>query len=137
MVLQKNLSIHIRLEYEDALNSKKNLLLIEKGFIDIENRIKSFSLLRKKDFSFKSEMKRNISQVKESIFRLESELPTEEMKFKTEEPEYEEFLNTGLKKVERLNESKIKNRERAVREDRKQDIELQLKEIQEKLNSLK
>ena len=108
--------IHIKLEYEDAIQSKKNILSLEMGLLKIIQTIKEYHELRSKEFELKIKLYRHIKTLLTEIRRLQKNLPKLEIPKILKKPETKEII------------PKEKHYE--------ESIESQLREIQEKLNSL-
>ncbi len=112
----KNL-IHVKLEYEEALQSKKDVLSSEITLLKITKTIKEYRSLRLEELKLKSKLHRKIKGTITNMKKLQTTLP------KLEIPEM-------LKKDEEIKKAgKIKK----IQYD---GLEYQLQEIQEKLKSL-
>lgn len=105
-------SKHLKLEYEEALSAKKQLLSMELNLLQTEKRVRNYKLLRKKELALKNFLKSSLRELRMKISSEESTLPAEEEPFKI-----------------RIIKKSIENR-------KQQDIQHQLEEIQEKLESL-
>jgi hypothetical protein len=103
---------HIKLEYEEALSAKKQLLSIELNLLQTEKRVRNYKLLRKKELAMKNFLRRCLRELRMKISSEESTLPEEE------EP------------------IKIKTIKRGIEKRKQEDIQNQLAEIQEKLERL-
>ena len=108
--------IHVRLEYEDAIQSKKDILSSEMDLLKIIQTIKKYHELRSKEFKLKIKLYRQIKTLLTEIRRLQKNLP--ELK---------------IPKILKKHETKEIISKKEIAND---DIESQLREIQEKLNSL-
>lgn len=111
--------LHIRIEYMEAVESKKDLLSTEANLLQIRQAIKKYQELRLQELRLKLKIQRRIKEVGSDIDHLEKTLPQVRI------PRYlveETFDNQPLKTI---SES-----------PRSQDLESQLREIQEKLRSL-
>jgi hypothetical protein len=115
-------SIHLKLEYEDALSSKKDLLLIEQSLLNSINHLKNFNSLRKKEFAFKTVLKKDMSILENKFQETENILPINELHIIINKPK--ETIKKIAKQEEHI-EPRIHS-----------DIERQLQEIQSKLASL-
>ena len=103
---------HIKLDYEEALSAKKQLLSIELGLLQTEKRVRNYKLLRKKELAMKNFLKRCLRELRMKIGSEESTLPAEE------EP------------------IKIRTIKKGIEKRKQEDIQHQLAEIQEKLERL-
>ncbi|VVB79960.1 Uncharacterised protein [uncultured archaeon] len=111
--------LHIRIEYMEAVESKRDLLSTEANLIQIRQAIKKYQDLRIQELRLKLKIQKAVKEVESEIAHLEKILPQIRI------PRYlveETFDNKPLKI---LSES-----------PRSQDLESQLKEIQEKLRGL-
>ena len=113
--------IHVKLEYSQALEAKRDILSLELNMINIAKRIRNYQKIREKEMREKNKLKTALAEVKNNIKKIESIWPREHF------PELEKF------------EEKM---EQGFAEDKKQarhnaDLEIQLKEIQERLRALK
>jgi|TARA_Y100000034_G_scaffold102405_1_gene127254 hypothetical protein len=113
--------IHLKFEYNEALQSKRNILYSEKNLIMITKKINNYLSLREDELKSKIKLHRKIKEMLTTIRKLQKIVP------KIEVPKI-------LKKESPEPKEKIK-----IKPKRKKDsdhIESQLQEIQEKLNTL-
>lgn len=113
--------IHIKLENEEALESRRQILTSEREFLQMMQKIKNYHLLRSKELDTKIRLRNKIRSLINDIRKLQRTLP------KLEIPKI-------LQKEEDVEIEKIK-----VKTKKKKygdDIEFQLQEIQDKLNTL-
>ena len=68
---------HIRLDCDEALNAKKQLLSAELNILHIIKRLKNYSSLRKKEFATKNRMKNISTALKSKINLIISTFPKE------------------------------------------------------------
>ena len=68
-------SRHIRIDYDDAIASKKQLLNSEINALEIAKRIKNYQLLRKKEIVLKNELKNHMTFLGVKISGLLDTLP--------------------------------------------------------------
>jgi len=120
-------SIHIKLDNDEAVNLKKNMLLLERDLLESVKFIRNYEALRKKEFLLKSKVKRDLVMVHALINSAELDLPKEEHEFEHEAKEY-------THEAEGKELSKIKKSR--IIEHKKSDIERQIDEIREKLSRL-
>jgi hypothetical protein len=111
--------IHIKIDYEDAIQSKKNLLSSERDLIRVLKIMKKYSLLRKEEFNTRLRMQNKIKELKTSLGRLNDVSP----KIK---------IPSILRKNEIQKEKPLKQK----KENKNEDLEIQLREIQERLRKL-
>ena len=109
--------IHVRLEYEDAIQSKKDVLSSEMDLLKIIQTMKRYHEIRSEEFRLKIKLYRQIKTLLAEIRRLQKELPKLEIPQILKEHETKE----------------ISSKEKHISND---NIESQLIKIQEKLNSL-
>lgn len=111
--------IHVKLEYGEALQSKKDVLSSEMNLLRIAGIIKKYRILRLEELKIKSKLYRKIKEVITNMGKIQITLPTLKI------PEI-------LKKTEEIEEPEIQIKE--IPYDA--SLESQLQEIQDKLNSL-
>ena len=114
----KNL-IHIKFEYWEAVQSKKDLLSSEMSLLKIGRKINKYHSFRNKELKLKIKLHKKVKEIKTSLNKLHTILP------KIKIPEILQDEETGELKTEEP-KKEIYNR----------DIENQLKNIQNKLRSL-
>ena len=108
--------IHVRLEYEDAIESKKDILSSEIDLLKIIQTIKKYRELRSEEFKLKIRLYRQIKTLLTEIRRLQKNLPKLEIPRILKGHEIKEIISK--------------------KEHYDGNIESQLREIQDKLNSL-
>lgn len=118
--------IHVRFEYEEALEAKKDILSSEMGILKISRIMKKYHLLRIDEFRNKTKLLKKITELKSSITGLQQALPKikiprileKEISEKEKEPE----------RIKKIREEKYGEEEG--------DLESQLRKIQEKLREI-
>ena len=108
--------IHIMLNSDELINSKKEILSTEADLIKILQTLKRYQLLRTKELILKAKLLKKLKETKTEIKKLEEILP------KIEIPEI-------LKGIENEKENFNINQ-------KKDNLEFQLEEIQKKLREL-
>lgn len=112
--------IHVKLEYGEALQSKRDILSSEMNLLRITKMIKKYRLLRLEELKIKLKLYRKIKEIITNIKKMQITLP------KLEIPKI-------LKKDKEIEEpDKLPIKEREYDES----LESQLQEIQDKLNLL-
>jgi hypothetical protein len=120
-------SIHIKLEYPQAISIKRDMLLIEKNFLEALKYIKNYNNLRKKEFIIKNKLKKDLEILGKHLLAIENDLPREEaVDIMKKIPKTGSFKNLTRK---------IKEKPRTL-ETKKSSIEMQIDEIREKLARL-
>jgi len=114
--MTKQSLIHVKADYGELINSKKEFLSAEMTLIKILQIIKKYNALRKKEFMLKLKILKKLKETKTGIKKLEQELP---------KPEIPKILE-NKKEVSRANKLPKKT----------DKLERQLEEIQEKLKEL-
>lgn len=106
---------HIRIDYEDALNVKKNLLTSEINLLQTLKKVKNYKTLRKKEMTEKNKLKTKLASIRTKLNLIESSFPQEETKVK-----------------------RVKKRERISRknEEISSNLHSELQDIKEKLAKL-
>ncbi|GAI51275.1 unnamed protein product [marine sediment metagenome] len=105
---------HIKFDYEDALNAKKQILSTELNLLRTEKKVKTYKLFRKKEIAVKNKLKTALKNLKTKINQIEKTFPEDKQKPITS-----------------------KKREQDIKKKKKQDIKQELEEIQSKLERLK
>ena len=106
--------IHVRLNYNEMVLSKKEILSTEANLIRILQILKKYNLLRKKELVLKSRFLRRLKETKSKIKKLEQTLPNLEIP---------EIKNEPNKIISKTN-------------SKKDNLKLELEEIQRKLKKL-
>ena len=112
--------IHVKLEYGEALESKRDVLSSEMNLLRIAKTIKNYRILRTEELKTKSKLSRKLKEIITNIKKIQTTLP------KLKIPE---ILNKD-REIEEPDKSKIKERQFD------DSLESQLQEIQEKLKSI-
>ena len=116
--MKKQSLIHIKLDPDELIQSKKNTLSAEANLIRILQIIKKYHNLRIKELKLKAKLLRKLKETRLGITKLEQTLPSPEipeiLKEKTKEPEQEKSKTTT----------------------KKDNLESQLEEIQRKLREM-
>jgi len=120
--------IHIKFEFEEALQSKIDVLQSERSLINIAKAIKNYKVLRAEELTKKARFHKNIKELSLQIKKIQKSLPKIKMPeiLKKEEAEN---LEVPLEKHEKI---KTKVMEKVYDDS----LENQLAEIQEKLMQL-
>lgn len=111
--------IHVKLEYEEALESRKDILSSEMNLLRIANIIKKYRFLRGEELKIKQKLSQKTRGILVNIKKTQTILP------KLKIPDI-------LKKDREIRESD----KSIAKEKFDEDLESQLKEIQEKLKSI-
>ncbi len=114
--------IHIKLDYREALISKKSILSLEMETLKLIKILENYRNLRIHEFTLKENLKKKIKETTATIRKLERTLP------KLKIPEYLKE-DSSSEKIEKTQYSTLKHKE-------SNDIESQLLEIQKRLDSL-
>ncbi|MCX6749333.1 MAG: hypothetical protein NTW17_01135 [Candidatus Pacearchaeota archaeon] len=112
-------SIHIRLDYLEALTARRNLLSSELFSLNVAKRIAAYRVLRLEEFRLKSKLYGKIKTTRSHIKALQEMLPN---------PKIPKIL-----RKEQLGEKSLKEETKAKHEE---GIEFQLREIQRRLEEL-
>ena len=120
--------IHVRFDYDEAVQSKKDILSSEANLLRVINRIKQYQSIRAVELKLKIRLHRKIKEFLALINKIRQTIP------KIKIPDIlkkEEFGQIGESKEENRT-YKNSSKENAY----SRDIESQLREIQDKLRSL-
>jgi hypothetical protein len=113
--------IHVKIDYDDAVQSKRDLLSSERDFLRVLKIVKRYHLLRKEELTNKLKLQNKMKDLKTNLAKLNEILP------KVKIP------NILKKDKEDLQEG---NHKKSKENDRDNDLESQLREIQERLRKL-
>lgn len=114
--------LHVKFEFQEALQSKKDLLSSQINLLRTSKAIKNYKSLRSQELNQKAKLLKKIKSTKTNIGKLKRILP------KVKIPD---ILKDGHERKE-LEDFKTKNQEVKDRSN----IESQLRDIQEKLTAL-
>ncbi len=114
--------IHLRFEYPSALEAKKDILYSEKRLIGLVNIMKNYQELKNLEMRLKLKMHRKMKEILNLIKKLHQEVPH------IKQPQYEEKEEVPRKVKERVIRPEVKKEDSS--------IEAQIREIQNKLNSI-
>jgi len=114
--------IHVKINYNEAVQSKKEILSLQMNLLKILRAVKNFGYLRTEELNEKTNLSKKVKLIKSDIKKIQTILP------KSEVPE-------KYKKQPEVKHKEIKERliEKREHED---DLDLQLREIQEKLQAI-
>ncbi len=124
---QENL-IHIKLNHSEAVNGKVDVLSTQMNLIKMLKILKIFHKLRSEELKTKSKVQKKLKEVEGNIHKLENLLPKIHIP-KILQHGSEEVREEVSEKVKSLVKSKEK-------EPYDRNLEIQLKEIQDKLRKL-
>ena len=114
--------IHVKLEYDEAVNTKRYILTSEKDLLRMMQTIRSYNSIRMEELKYKLRLQKKLYELNLNIKKLRSTLPRIEIP---------KILKDNFEKEEVYEKLKF------VKEKQKnQSIEEQLQEIQDKLSSL-
>jgi len=113
--------VHIKFDYEETLNNKKQLLLSQKNMLRLIRILRQYKELRIKELKLKQKLNEKLTTTSKNIKQIEKIFP----KLKQEKPKKID----EVKKLDKI----IKNEE----EIHEKTIEEELKQIQKKLSAIK
>lgn len=122
--MAKDNLIHIKLEYEEALNSKKDILSSEVELLRIASEIKGYRHYRLKELELKIILLKKIKELKANINSLHKTLPT--LKLPDLLKKDEEIYTGQHHSISKMHPKETKDL----------GIESQLREIERKLDEL-
>ena len=116
--------IHVKFEYEEALEARKEILSAQMRLVRLLKVIKKYKFLRLNELELKRRLKVKLSEEVKNIKTLQNELPP--------------LKATEMPKMEKDEESELEKQVESVKIKRYEtDLESQIQEIQDRLNSLK
>ena len=71
---------HVRLDYVNALNAKKDLLGAEINLLQIVRKMKAYRMIRKKEMGVKNKLRIEMGKLIRSMNNIEKHMPTENIK---------------------------------------------------------
>lgn len=120
---------HIKVDYEEAIQAKKEILSSERDFINILKIMRRYHLLRQKELDNKLKINNKIRDLKVNLRRIDEFLP------KIKIPEI--LKKKGITEKEEIKEEKQVKKEIKIPQTKNEDeLEKQLREIQERLSRL-
>ncbi len=139
--MAKDNLIHVKLEYEEARQSKRDILLTEVSLLKIAKIIKNYKELRVREIELKEEFKERLEELRANIRATRAYLPVLKMPKLLEdiEKKHEEAMEK-LEEVAEIKKPKEKKlpiiKPKKIEKPKEDPLEAQLREIQEKLGQL-
>lgn len=143
---KKDTIIHIKLDSNEAIESRRDVLNTEVDIIKIAQNIKNYRAQRLKELQFKIILLKKLKEAQSDLRKIKTLLPKLEIPKilkKHEEEMHKEIEIKELRPIDEVKEEKIPKKEKKSKKEIKEKIkpvenslESQLKQIQEKLNSL-
>lgn len=126
-------NLHLRLEYQDAVSSKRDLLLIQENLLNAVKHLKEYAIIRQKLLTEKAKLKKNLVSLVKSVELLEKEMPESDLSLVNKKGQIKRtVLKPLLPKVPAV--SPVAMLPKKKKED---ELERELREIKEKLELLK
>lgn len=125
--------IHLKIENSDARESKKELLLVELGFLNSIKKLRDFRKIRKLEFSAKNSIKRGFKEINSELNKINEIMPSVEKSGIVRKLLREKKEPTGEEPLKEVPKAK---KGKAGKKEKKDYIETQLQDIKEKLASL-
>jgi len=116
--------VYLRLRYPEAIESKKDLLFMESSLLTVLKIIKRYNLWRTEELRIKSELYKALKELNATVKKTKSVFPFLEIP--------ESVRRRELIKIEQIEEKETK----PVKEIFDENLESQLRNIQERLRSL-
>lgn len=116
--------LHVKLEYNEGIQSERDVLLSEKGILGILKTVKRYQLLRGEDLNNKLRIQKKMKDIELNITKLHQTFPV--LKIPDILKDEEEYRK----------ERDEKRHGKKKKDDEDIDLENQLKEIQERLRKL-
>jgi len=115
-------SIHIKLDYDEAINIKKGALIIEKELLQAIGYVNAYNNLRRQEFALKAKIKRDFLALESTIEAIKAMLPIDE-------------LGLVKKEIKQVVKQAIKKSPQII-EKNHSTLDQELQEIKEKLARL-
>ncbi|HUW43929.1 MAG TPA: hypothetical protein VMV95_03150 [Bacillota bacterium] len=111
--------VHIGLKYQEAFQTKRDILSLQVAILKIAKTIRGYGFYRSQELELKSELYKELKELKMSLGRLQKALP---------KPKIPDILKEDFGEKTEPKSKKIKPLER--------NLEEELQEIQNRLNDL-
>jgi len=122
-------SLHVKIEREDAIEIKKNILTSEVDLLETIKYTRNYNLLRKQELILKEKMQKELSVLHTVVKAIESNLPKEGLHYQDAEEKAE--------KAAQIQEIvKGKKKQSKVIEKHKTELENEIDSIRERLAQL-
>jgi hypothetical protein len=132
-------NIHIRFEYKEALEGKKEFISSQVNTLELLKNFKDYRTHRRRELILKTKLKNELNHLNEGVKKLGEDLPKEE----EEEAEVEQLKKAAEKehkksKMKKTGKAGKKQPEKRESKEEKEERNLgeELREIQEKLARL-
>ncbi|MDP1728582.1 MAG: hypothetical protein Q8L27_00070 [archaeon] len=119
-----NESLHIRIEYEEAIAVKKDILLSEQDLLETINYTRNYNILRKQELILKEKLKKELEALNTLVHEIEKNLPKESLHY-DDEPS-----------SQNLEAPIVKRTEKKIGDKKKTEVEKQIEDIRARLASL-
>jgi len=103
---------HVRINFEEALNAKKQMLASEMNILQIVKRLKQYQILRKRELATKTKLKLALANLNTKIDLIQSTFPDEG------------------------NQPKVDKRKRRITKEERKNFQEELDDIRDKLAKL-
>lgn len=122
--------VYIKFKHSEGVSSKKDLLVAELSFLTILKAMKRYNLWREEELKLKAEADKKIMELNEALKQAQHVFPFIKIPENVRRKKIIELK--PLEPIEEIKPEPVKEEEPAAEDD----IEAQLREIQEKLNSI-
>jgi len=122
-------NIHIKFDYREALEGKKEFVSSQIGTLEMLKEFKDYRISRRRELILKAKLRNALFDLSEAVKRIQEDFPKEE----EEETEVEE-LKKASKKEHKKSNKPFKHESKEVTE--KRSLSEELEEIQKKLEKL-
>lgn len=137
MVKKSSQLIHVKLDYEEARESKRDMLSLELDLVKIMRAMKKYRFLRSEELKLKKKLKIQISEFIKEVRKLRVELPKLEIPHILKD-HYEEDEDVTISKhvIEDDSMKELKRLEKKMDKNYEDDLEKELREIKERLKEM-
>lgn len=118
-------SIHLKIDYDEAVSIKRDSLILERELLQTIGHIKKYNELRKREFMIKSQIKKDLSSIESSLKQIGDILPIEELHLIPKKADNKTIARRTINYTEK----------RTV-ESKQTEVEKELEEIKRKLAML-
>lgn len=120
-----NESLHVKIEYNDAIAIKKDILISEKDLLETIRYTRNYNNFRKQELTLKEKLKKELEALNLLVHEIEKNLPKETIHYGEEKQPSQILEMPG-----------IKGKERRAVERKKNEIEKQIDDIRSRLAAL-
>lgn len=124
--------IHIKLEYNEGKEAKKDLLSAELYLVKLARALRAYKKIRLDELKERQKLRAKVSETAKTLGNLKASLPKPKMP-EILKPKFGENISKGLEKESNI---QVRRMEKTIEKKYDDSLERELQEIQEKLKAL-